>query len=472
MQFTSFLIKIMKKEISVIVLFFLALNLSAQKRAHTNSLGKVSQDTLAQSSFLKKYSDSLTVMYNRHLGVLDSLNNDTVPERFIELNPYYYRLFVPLAYYYAPVNDAFNPQPMDVKAIKESGYSPNEWLPINNHNFNEVDRISRFVNRVLLNTYVAHPNYVVNWEDNISKRSIFEVKEAGRLRPKTSVIDLFKPDPIHSNVNEVSVTIRKPNFWYTGGAGSMQFSQNYISSNWYKGGESTNMILLNFQLNANYNDKQRIQFDNRFEANIGLNTIASDTIRKYKINTDLLRISSKLGIKATSKWFYTLSGEFNTQFFRNYKVNTNQPVSTFMAPANLIFGIGMDYKVDKKKFNLSVFISPATYNLRYVGNKDIDETQFGLKEGRTVLHDIGSKLQTNLKWTVFPSVAWESRLYYFTNYLKVEAEWENTFNFVLNRYFSTKLFLHWRYDDGIARKDNRGYFQLKELFSLGLNYAW
>lgn len=461
----------MKKEILFVVLFFSALSLSAQKKAHAYNLGKLNQDTLMQSQFLKKYSDSLTVMYNRHLGVLDSLNNDSVPERYIEFNPYYYRLFVPLAYYYSPVKELFNPKPLDF-SIKEEDYAYNDLLPFDNRNFTEATTISGFVNKVLLTTYVNHPNLVVNWEDNITKRSVFEIKESGKLRPKNSVIDLFKPEPIHSTVNEIDVAIRKPNFWLTGGAGSMQFSQNYISSNWYKGGESINNILINFQLNANYNDKQRLQFDNRFEANIGLNTIASDTIRKYKINTDLLRISSKLGIKATSRWFYTLSGEFNTQFFRNYAANSNKPVSTFMAPANFILGIGMDYKVDVKRFNLSVFLSPATYNLRIVGNKDIDETQFGLKEGHTVLHDIGSKLQTNLKWTVFPSVAWESRLYYFTNYLKVEAEWENTFNFVLNRYLSTKLFLHWRYDDGVARKDDRGYFQLKELFSFGLNYAW
>lgn len=462
----------MKKEISFVVLFFVVLSLFAQKRSHVYSLGKINQDTLAQSNFLKKYTDTLSVIRHRYLGVLDSINNDSVAERFIELNPYYYRLFVPFTYYYSPVTDVFNPKPMDFDVIKETGYNPDEWLPINKSNFDNSNKINRFVNKVLLTTYVNHPNFVVNWEDNINRKSIYEVKEIGRLKPKTSVISLFKPDPIHSSVNEVSVAIKKPNFWYFGGSGSMQFSQNYISANWYKGGESTNTMLINLQLNANYDDKQKLQFDNRFEANIGLSTIASDTIRQYKINTDLLRLSSKLGIRATSKWFYTISGEFNTQFFRNYKVNSILPVSTFMAPANLIFGVGMDYKVDKKNLNLSVFVSPATYNLRYVGNKDIDETQFGLKEGRTVLHDIGSKLQTNLKWTVFPSISWESRLYYFTNYLKVEAEWENTFNFVLNRYLSTKLFLHWRYDDGIARKGNAGYFQLIELFSFGLNYSW
>ncbi|KAA6314528.1 hypothetical protein EZS27_034866, partial [termite gut metagenome] len=225
---------------------------------------------------------------------------------------------------------------------------------------------------------------------------------------------------------------------------------------------------------ANYNDKEKLQIENIFEIKIGVNTVPSklDTMRIYRINTDVFRLSSKIGWQAFSKWYYTVSGEFNTQIFHNYTANTNDLISSFISPANLTFSVGMDYKLKNKTVNLSVVVSPFSYNWRYVGNDKVNEKRFGLEEGRHSLNDFGSKLQTTLAWTIVPTVTLNSRLYYFTNYKKIEAEWENTLNFMLNRYLSTKIFLHFRYDDGIQRMKDYNYFQLNELLSFGLNYKW
>ncbi|EGJ72250.1 hypothetical protein Bcop_2076 [Bacteroides coprosuis DSM 18011] len=417
--------------------------------------------------------DTITYLYNQYIGELEYLNDESVPMRYIAPDPYYYRILTPLVYYNSPINQYSLPKLGDPEIIQKKEPAQT-LLDFNKEQWTKISRTNKIIDGALIKLYMNDMAQVVTTEDKIRGRKIYYAAVPDDKDViKKPVSTFFQADKdLDENLNMVESFIKKPNWWLTGGAGSLQISQNYISTNWHKGGESTNSLFANIQLFANYNDKEKLQFENIIEAKFGFNTLSSDTIRRYRINNDLLRLSSKLGIRAASNWYYTLSGEFNTQFAPNYKKNSDEMVSSFLAPANLIIGLGMDYKLKKKKINLSVMISPATYNIRYVRNKRVNEVDWGLKEGREFMHDVGSKVESRVQWKILPFMEWNSRLWYFTNYEKVEADWENTFNFILNRYLSTQIFVHTRFDDGVKRVPDKSYFQLKELLSFGINYKW
>ena len=177
------------------------------------------------------------------------------------------------------------------------------------------------------------------------------------------------------------------NPWTKKASTMIQFSQNFVSDNWYQGGSKSVAILgiLNGQLN--YDDKKNIQWDNNGEWRMGFNSV-DGAIRPLNTNDDIFRINSKLGIKAGGKWFYSGSVDFSTQFFHNYKsITSTEMKATFLSPVRLNVGVGLDYKY-KKLFSL--MLSPVSYKYIYVDDIElVNPNLFGIATGEKVLRPKG-----------------------------------------------------------------------------------
>ncbi len=429
----------------------------------------------------KAFADSLAELSASYFAYFRLWDDLTVPSpKGIRLDPAYYKLIVPPTYYEAPIRQAFalNWEPgTSVPTAIDTLYMGKRrdaevFRPGNLETYAKVDR---WVNAILKDFYLQHPEQVVNNEVFWADIKPLETDRVMKKSKKEKMSDyMHTKAPVKDLNAETELVVVRPNFWTKNGNASLQLTQNYISSNWYNGGESTSSMLSNLTWEANYDDRQRVEFENKLELKLGFVTAPSDTVHHFKTNTDLFRLYSKLGVKAVKNWYYTLAGEFKSQFFASYNTNTNEMVSNFLSPAELDVTLGLDFKQNKKKYTLSLLTSPLAYTLMYIHNDQIIDTEaFNVPAGHKSANLLGSKFTGNLTWTIIPSITWESKLEYFTTYSTVIASWENTFNFTLNRFLSTKLFVHARYDDGVTlTEDNRSYFQLQELLSFGLNYTW
>lgn len=399
--------------------------------------------------FVERYVDSLKVCRQQLAALQDE--NDSLCISLQRLSPDYYRMFVPLTFYHDIAGNSLNISPA-------------------------ADVRNNAIDNAMLSAYLHRPDLVKETENRL--------RQTGGIdhTPETPVrhnVDFTAEADKESEVEKpefvvpIELVTEKPNFWVTKGDYSVQFLQNYVTPNWYKGGESNYSMIAAATLQANYDNKQKIKWDNKLEMKLGFLTSPGDSIHTLKTSEDLLRLTSKLGLQASKKWYYTLQLIGYTQFTRGYKSNDSKVYSDLMSPLNVNLSLGMDYKVEwfKKHLTGTINMSPLAYNFRYVSRLALS-TRYSLEEGSHTMHDFGSSFTADLLWKFTDDISLQSRLYAYTTYKRVEVEWENTINLQINKYIATKLFLYPRFDDSAKRDDKHGYLQFKEYLSLGFSYTY
>ena len=368
----------------------------------------------------------------------------------------YYRLFAPLTFYHNVAN----------KALALDSESAGK------------DPVTDAIDAALMKMYMKRPDLVNTTESDLKATgSILENVDKPIENQVEFVEEVMQPSilDIPQDIPD-TVMVQKPKFWTYKADGFLQFMQNYVSGNWYKGGESNYSMLGALTLEANYDNKEKWIWDNKLELKLGLLLSSTDTLHKVKSNEDLVRLTSKVGIHASHRWYYTLQLQAYTQFTPGYKSNDPNTYSDAFSPFNLNLGLGMEYELKSKNKRLTgtVNLSPIALNYRYVDRIDL-ATKYGLDEGKHSMLEFGPLVTANIVWKFNDVISWKSRLFGFTSFKRVEVEWENTFELRVSKYITANLFLFPRFDDASKSgkyDEDLGYLQFREYSSLGFAYTF
>ena len=373
-------------------------------------------------------------------------------------------LYVPLVYdNYMPEHAVNRNAPQPLYAL-DAG---DEWLQ-------EAMENTEHARRVRQRAMIDNPQLVAYNANRLPEAPPEGVIPGDPRQGKLTIAPPQAPAP--DDVTPVETPPLKVHNWLHVFNASLQFTQAYISGNWYQGGENNLTLLgsINWNCNLNQDIHPNWLFNNALSYKLGVATTHGDSIRNYLINEDNFLFTSQLGYKAVKNWYYSAMFQFTTQFMNNYKTNTRTMTAAFLSPAEMNIGLGMTYnykKADDRMFTLA--IAPISYNLKYCRNiTDIDPTRFGIDAGHHCKSTVGSNFEAKWLWRFTPSVMLTSRLYMFTNYQYVQGDWENTLDLSIGKYLTTQLYTHLRFDRSRTRDDDWNYWQFKEILSLGVVYRF
>lgn len=282
------------------------------------------------------------------------------------------------------------------------------------------------------------------------------------------------------------------NGWKFGG--TYAFTLNQVSlTNWQAGGE--NSISGNTILNVfgNYK-KNKFSWSNNLTLAYGLSQIGDDELRK---TDDRIELNSSVGYVASKNWDYTAFLIFRTQFTDGFDYpNDSVKISTFLAPAYLLGGLGMEYKPEEW-FRLN--ISPLSTKITFVNDQMLaNRGAFGVEaavrdtagniidEGENIRYELGGSIKLVIKRELVKNVSVQTQLDLFSNYVEdpqnIDVNWDFLLNMKVNEWLSASLSTNLIYDhdidvtleenaDGEALRTGPR-TQFRQIFGAGLNVTF
>ncbi len=349
-----------------------------------------------------------------------------------------------------------------------SGCPETRWIE-------EEDALYKRQMRMQRHLFFKHPNavaYNINLLPEAPKRFHAVVD------PQKHTIEIHENLPEGTPAATLEAKKVEKKHWIKTFNASLHFSQAYVSPNWYQGGNNNTNILGNAYYNVKLNPEYHpdILFETTAQYKLGINSSPSDSIHDFNISDDLLQINTTLGLKAVNKWYYSFNAQFKTQLFKNYPSNSHNVRSSFLSPGELTAGVGMTYNNtnEKRKMTFDASIAPLSYSLRTCINAKIDPTNYNVDAGHTTKHKFGSSADLKYSWKIYYNITLLSHLFIFSDYDGFQADWENTINFDITHFLTTKIYIHARYDSKTPKLEDSSWkkLQIKEILSFGVSYKF
>lgn len=266
--------------------------------------------------------------------------------------------------------------------------------------------------------------------------------------------------------------------------------------NWNAGGNNSVTAIgnANFRRRYKHND---ILWNSEMLLNYGLNSQEGQKIRKTEDNIQLI---SSFGYKTKelSNWYFSGKGSFQTQFSNGYNYPDREvPISRFMAPGYLFFGIGSEYSPSDTDFNL--YISPITLKSTFVLDQNLaDQGSFGvtparydtegnrIKKGNNTRTEVGFLITSLWIDEIYKNIFISNRVSLYSDYLNsfgnVDVDWEVNLEFIVNDFVKANIGAHLRYDNDVKFKERiiendetiafSPRVQFKQLLGVGIVYSF
>lgn len=282
--------------------------------------------------------------------------------------------------------------------------------------------------------------------------------------------------------------------WTHGGFVGLNVSQSHFS-NWTSGGQDNINGLSTFKYSANYL-KGKSKWDNNIDLALGYSYFDFD-MKPLKTD-DRINFSSLYGYDVVKEeLFITANLNFQSQFADgfDYKTDSTNKISKFLAPAYLTVGLGTQY-TPASWFSLN--LAPASGRLTIVNDQTLaDKGAFGVKgalidpvTGEILEHgskfrmELGAQLIANVNYEIFKNVIFTSKLVVFYDYMqtrefnalnkeygcRLDFDWDNAIVMKVNDWLNCNVTARLIYDEDIKPIEGDSFLQFKEVLSVGISY--